>query len=276
MAGNVLIKNANGNTVTLQNPDTNVVDVVVDTSKIMQIIGNQTIDGIKTFTSSPNVPTLAAGDASPRIASTAFVQRALGSFAGGRVEAAARTSLPITDVGKFISLILAGNQTVSLPLLSSVTVGSSITIHNPTIFDKTITINGADRISPDGNQLTSVQLKQGEFITFTSESAVWRACGTGVLKYSGGFGASLNSNGYQKLPSGLIIQWGQINIIAANTAHTVTFPVAFTTSNTKVFTNLVNGGLSGSFYSWYTTPTSTQVSIIGASGSYCDWIAIGY
>ena len=36
MAGNVLIKNANGNTVTLQNPDTNVADVVVDTSKIMQ------------------------------------------------------------------------------------------------------------------------------------------------------------------------------------------------------------------------------------------------
>ena len=34
MAGNVLIKNANGNTVTLQNPDTNVADVVVDTSKI--------------------------------------------------------------------------------------------------------------------------------------------------------------------------------------------------------------------------------------------------
>lgn len=34
MAGNVLIKNANGNTVTLQNPDTNVADVVVDTSNI--------------------------------------------------------------------------------------------------------------------------------------------------------------------------------------------------------------------------------------------------
>ena len=37
MAGNVLIKNANGNTVTLQNPDTNLGDVTVDTSKIAQI-----------------------------------------------------------------------------------------------------------------------------------------------------------------------------------------------------------------------------------------------
>lgn len=35
MAGNVLIKNANGKTVTLQNPDTNLADVVVDTSKIV-------------------------------------------------------------------------------------------------------------------------------------------------------------------------------------------------------------------------------------------------
>ena len=36
MAGNILIKNANGNTITLQNPDTNVTDVVVDASKIVQ------------------------------------------------------------------------------------------------------------------------------------------------------------------------------------------------------------------------------------------------
>lgn len=35
MAGNFLIKNGNGNTVTLQNPDTNTTDVVVDTSNIM-------------------------------------------------------------------------------------------------------------------------------------------------------------------------------------------------------------------------------------------------
>lgn len=72
MAGNVLIKNANGNTITLQNPDTNFSDVVVDTSKVMQIIGNQTIDGIKTFTSSPVVPTPSTGDRSTKVATTAM------------------------------------------------------------------------------------------------------------------------------------------------------------------------------------------------------------
>ena len=38
MAGNVSIQNANGNTITLQNPDTNNADIVIDTSKIASTV----------------------------------------------------------------------------------------------------------------------------------------------------------------------------------------------------------------------------------------------
>lgn len=57
MAGNIIVTNANGKMVTLQNPDTNNDDVVVDASKIVSQVGDQTIAGVKTFSSSPIVPT---------------------------------------------------------------------------------------------------------------------------------------------------------------------------------------------------------------------------
>jgi hypothetical protein len=42
----------------------------------------------------------------------------------------------------------------------------------------------------------------------------------------------LNNNGYQKLPGGLIVQWGSTasNVGGINTSHSVTFPIAFPTA----------------------------------------------
>ncbi|MFL9907359.1 gp53-like domain-containing protein [Paraburkholderia sp. RL17-337-BIB-A] len=46
----------------------------------------------------------------------------------------------------------------------------------------------------------------------------------------GQFGSSLAANGYQKLASGLIIQWGGIGSIAANGSLLITYPIAFPTA----------------------------------------------
>jgi hypothetical protein len=43
----------------------------------------------------------------------------------------------------------------------------------------------------------------------------------------GQFPSSLSANGYQKLPSGLIIQWGSLPTLAANSSVNVTYPIAF-------------------------------------------------
>lgn len=45
-----------------------------------------------------------------------------------------------------------------------------------------------------------------------------------------GANQSLASSGYQKLPGGLILQWGTTGSIATNSSAGVTFPVAFTTA----------------------------------------------
>lgn len=94
------------------------------------------------------------------------------------------------------------------------------------------------------------------------------------------FGSSLSASGYQKLPSGLIIQWGSVTATYAGTA--VTFPVAFPTACRAVTTgvdgttnasgenaNPYNITASGfSIYS-YVPPNTAQ-------NATAWWMAIGY
>ena len=95
MAGNVLIKNANGNTVTLQNPDTNLADVVVDTSNIASTES-------PAFTGSPTAPTPTAGDNSTKLATTQYVD--------GRVSYDTNTSRYITNTLLSSSIIERGSN----------------------------------------------------------------------------------------------------------------------------------------------------------------------
>lgn len=63
------------------------------------------------------------------------------------------------------------------------------------------------------------------------------------------FGSSLAESGYQKLPSGLIIQWGYTSILA-NLASglqgvSLTLPISFTTSLLNAFVSVTNDGGTG-------------------------------
>ena len=53
----------------------------------------------------------------------------------------------------------------------------------------------------------------------------------GNAAYGSMFGASVVSPGYQKLPSGLIVQWGTTGALTAGTSQTVTLPVTYPTAN---------------------------------------------
>lgn len=186
------------------------------------------------FQGLPTAPLAPRFDSSQLLASTGFVQRALGSFASGRDEAATGITLPLSDVGGFISLVAGGAQTVALPLLDNVPDGATIGIHNPTGQSKSITVNGGNRISPDGQLYTVVNLGAGDIASFTKQSGVWRMHGPAALKYSAQFSASLGSPGYQKLPSGDIEMWGLTGVTAAGVATPVTFPQAFPNACTNI------------------------------------------
>jgi hypothetical protein len=90
-------------------------------------------------------------------------------------------------------------------------------------------------------------------------------------------GRALSGNGYQRLPGGLIIQWGTTGSIADDTTLTVTFPTAFTTCFTVV--------ACGSYFAAGTTTSTLNVTTfnaytftignVGSAASAGRWIAIG-
>ncbi|MNP03446.1 hypothetical protein D3C76_953310 [compost metagenome] len=219
-------------------------------------------------------------DVTQRVATTAFAQRALGNFSAGRSEIGSGLTLPVTDAGKYVALTLGASQTVALPLLAAVLDGATITLHNPTTFDKIVTVNGGNLIAPDGTGLTIVTLKQGDTASFTSQSAVWRMHGVGALKYSAQFNSLLSANGYQKLPSGLIVQWMQAPTDASGNV-TFNFPMTFPGARLRDFPRSAGG--AGSLVADATTATNSQLTypvklVSGASapaGVNCGLLVLG-
>ena len=82
------------------------------------------------------------------------------------------------------------------------------------------------------------------------------------------------TSGYQKLPSGLIIQWGAYTSAAGNA--TVTFPISFPSACTFVG-DMIN--YTTAIYSPVLVSKSTSNAVIFTYGSGTfthQWIAVGY
>lgn len=98
------------------------------------------------------------------------------------------------------------------------------------------------------------------------------------------FASSTTTNGYQKLPSGLIIQWGSINInvqtAGTTVSQVVTLPITFPT------TTLWNGGTNVNTTTpnaaWASTTAGGRTSITvylykaSVGSNYVNWMVLGY
>lgn len=106
-----------------------------------------------------------------------------------------------------------------------------------------------------------------------SNGSLWASTALSAL---GVFGKSLTSNGYQKLPGGIILQWGKYTTAVTNAATAITFPIAFPTACLQV-----NPGQNGTSYSQF-APSATSITTTGCSiynnsiGQVVTWLAIGY
>ena len=81
------------------------------------------------------------------------------------------------------------------------------------------------------------------------------------------------TNGYQKLPSGLIIQWAYYS--AGDNAHTYTFPIAFPTACLNVTANAADGANATQVVSFTATDWTGDISA-GSSTKKGYYKAIGY
>lgn len=207
------------------------------------------------FTGSPTAPTPVQFGNGSGLATTEFVQRALGGFGRTFGYGTSGQTIPAAQVNSHFNLYGSCN-TLTLPLTSSVPAGSVIYIGSSSLTciisrqgTDTIFLNSANPSS------TSITINDGESVLFVAVGSVWMASGVATLNYATSFGASLASNGYQKLPSGLIKQWGVGTFPssgAQSSAVTVTLPLAWpsgvgglrsATANARSAANSTVGGI---------------------------------
>lgn len=96
------------------------------------------------------------------------------------------------------------------------------------------------------------------------------------------FDKSLTTNGYQKLPGGLILQWGSGQSIPGGGSVDVTFPLEFPTA---CFSVTLTGSSASDVPSYVTTFNKTKFTAAtvayagaynGATAQTARWMAIGY
>lgn len=95
-----------------------------------------------------------------------------------------------------------------------------------------------------------------------------------------GSAQSLTSNGYQKLPGGLIIQWGSVNAVPSGSGSNITFPIAFPNTILNASATVNNtGGNSGASAAGVGALTKSSMTVFnnGNTGATAvSWIALGY
>jgi|SRR3990172_5859939 len=128
-------------------------------------------------------------------------------------------------------------------------------------------------ITPNHTVLTQLLTALRSAGVFTTPSLGDRTTKAATMAcFSQEFGASLAANGYQKLPSGLIIQWGSTGFSGV-TSVAVTYPISFTSAE-YALTFGQNDGVTATFGSNnHTSSGFTHLATI--AGYTCRWIAIG-
>ncbi|AUG39477.1 phage tail protein [Pseudomonas chlororaphis] len=177
-------------------------------------------------------------DVSRSVATPEFVQRALGNYSSAR-GISESTQLTIADVGCSIGLGGTTAFTVTLPDVSTVPDGATISLHCRSSAQVTVASKSGAQISPQGNYLNSIVMSSGESANLVREWGVWTVYGTASLKYSALYGAQLSTAGYQKYPSGLIEQW-VLGGSDANGVMSLSLPIKFP--------NAILGGIADEGY----------------------------
>ena len=215
-------------------------------------------------------------DNSVKQATTAFVQRALGSFSG-QTNFAADATITSAEAGKVL-IIENGCANFTLPLASTLplggvisclvnksTVGVAFKTQGPDVFDNML----------GGGGVTSQSTGMNDFVQFRKSGSGWSIISGGLgLKHNSQFGFSLTSNGYQKLPSGLIIQW--FPITPGTTAQiTYNYPIVF--PNGVLSWSVGAAGSSGANVVRSGAITSSSIQLTSSNTSQSHFITvIGY
>lgn len=191
------------------------------------------------------------------------------------------TNTATTNTNTFLNIVASGvGQTASVGSSTQITGTNGITVSSDTA--------GKLIVTRDSNSPTATKLQTARQIALTG--AV-----TGNVNFDGSGNVSMattlnltdfanlkSENGYQKLPNGLIFQWGRTPLVADESSADITFPVAFptavvsiqltednnTTRNAHATHCVARQGTTTGFNFWINSTLATSTR--------CYWFAIGY
>ncbi|KAA5843929.1 phage tail protein [Pseudomonas chlororaphis] len=227
----------------------------------------------------PTCPVPPQFEASNLMVNAEFVQRALGSMRGS-IGLVVSKDLTVADVGKRIEL--APGVSITLPRTSTVPDGAALLISTQAAATSQVAVVAGDVLSMCNIPVpTPRQLAANSDFYVIREGNVWRAhLGTETLRTSSLFGSQLTSGGYQKLPSGLIMQWG-INSVSAVNGNVQAFPFPIRFPNNCL--QIVGGrDAPGSFDTMHVgksvgDPAGTYLmQNFSASAELGKYLAVGY
>ena len=131
------------------------------------------------------------------------------------------------------------------------------------------------KVSADGSTWNDVLVIDDATGNIDVKQALTRAGNT--VWDDGSAARSLASDGYQKLPSGLIIQWGRLWETDWSYS-TVTFPIAFPTAcvSAVATSSWTSGGGFNVAVIGNLSTTSFELTHSSNTSAYINWIAVGY
>ncbi|WP_342705027.1 hypothetical protein OHZ10_28035 [Burkholderia arboris] len=278
-AGSDAVVGSGGSANMVLNPGDSLLLVTTNGANQWIVIGGSAQLPYSSVMSGANFATAPQFDSSTKLATTAFVQRALGSYSGFSLVTASST-LTAAAAGQLVELNGNSIFTTTLPVGASVVQGGKMAFVNQSNANQTIAVQSSDSIwSYAGGLASSISLRPGDSLELVSRAGQWDICGGSVLlQFSSSFGSQLGTSGYQKLPSGLIIQWGTF-ITNSSGTQTVTLPLAFPSAQLGAVASVTAANTTATVATGSATKSSLTIgtrdfvgnSGISASGIYFAW-----
>lgn len=190
-------------------------------------------------------------------------------------------TIPDSAVNKLI--ILGGStNALTLPSPTSCETGSTLTFMSQG-GSTVLTPSASNTLWFKTGYLSSLTISGSDELTLICANSIWSVVGGSILmSASSYFAKSFSTSGYQKLPTGLILQWGTTGSIDAGSSAAVTFPVTFPTAIVGYPICSIGGAPSVNNSMTMFLPTSLATTGFTAnntdsdSAAACAWFAIGY
>jgi hypothetical protein len=259
--------------------------VLQQTSKISAAVAQFLVNNGISALDTDSVSTISANIQDAVATTSTNASQAVGFHTSGVVGISSSAILTAADAGQVWHYNSLTAGTLTLPPAS---IGNNSVYTVSCIASGALTINavGTDLIFALGiNGTNSIVLNQGDSVQLVTDGVSWiQVSGNNVTLSQ--FSNSLGTNGFQKLPNGMIMQWGVSGSFSAEGGQTVTFPIAFPnmvlTCNSELVCSTVGpyNDVSAQSFLQGKTSLGLYLQVMGSGAQTfpytINWSAIGY